>query len=296
MADMERLGNNIRILRNAFHETQKELAYAVHVNHNEISYYERCERLPSHETIEAIAKHFSMSVEELVYEDFSALKDISIDRFALFRNIKSILPIVTSERAMENEYFRRANKYHHEMFDMMSRFNFDAFYNIDNCYEQYWKAAEEDEEIGEEVVANVIAFLYLFQYFTNVPYMLKTKPAALNQVLKRDEKAKITLEQTDPSFEQDAAIVRKELQDEGYQSGLHYMKIILKQSVRYSELGDYYLALQYAWNIVDNNLPAEFNVRVGGEMMKTLESVENHYAADYLKTQIEIAGFKFHNE
>ena len=73
------------------------------------------------------------------------------------------------------------------------------------------------------------------------------------------------------------------------------MQNLLKHSSKYSELGDYYLALQYAWNIVENELPLEFNLRVGAEMMSTLISVGNPYAARFMQVQLEMSGVELNN-
>ena len=57
----------------------------------------------------------------------------------------------------------------------------------------------------------------------------------------------------------------------------------VKESKQWSELADYYLALQYTWNLVDNDLDHGFNQRIGIEMMSAFASVKNSYAARYLK-------------
>ena len=60
----------------------------------------------------------------------------------------------------------------------------------------------------------------------------------------------------------------------------------------WSELGDYYLALQYVWNIVDNDFTPEFNNRIGSEMLDALVSVKNRYAIQYETLCLKSIGFK----
>ncbi len=60
---------------------------------------------------------------------------------------------------MENDYFRRANQYHNEIYDLMKRVNSDAFYIISISIEQYTKAGE-DKEIEEDPAAKAYSAKY----------------------------------------------------------------------------------------------------------------------------------------
>lgn len=60
-----------------------------------------------------------------------------------------------------------------------------------------------------------------------------------------------------------------------------FMKSI-KKSDKWYELGDYYLALQFFFNLVDNDMPWEFNRRLGVEMLSAFASVGNPYATHFL--------------
>jgi len=80
MKNINRLGANIRSLRKAYRETQEQLGEIIHVEKNAVSYYENDKREPNKETLRAIAKHYMVSVEELLYEDFSDIDRITIDK------------------------------------------------------------------------------------------------------------------------------------------------------------------------------------------------------------------------
>ena len=69
-------------------------------------------------------------------------------------------------------------------------------------------------------------------------------------------------------------------------------KCALKKSDLWCDLADYYLALQYVWGIINNDLTFEFNCRIGAEMLDTLVSVKNKYAKEYMLMSIESVGFK----
>ena len=289
MYDLKRLGANIKSLRNAYGETQEELGAAIFVEKNTISSYETGTREPKKDTLSAIARHFMVSVEELLYSDLSDIGKIEIDNSALWKNINIVLPLVVSKAAMKNDHFAKAYSLHKDFYDGMKQISLEGVDGIDVCFEEYMEAYE-DETI-EEAAANLIALWYLFlMMIKNTSTIMKEKPAALMQVAARDQKAKKIIENPNSTLEKDTQEVLKDLDDPEFEEMMSQLKITLKKSARWSDLADYYLALQYVWNLVDNDLTADYNRRVGFEMLKTLISVENMYAARYLKFAIGAMG------
>ena len=61
------------------------------------------------------------------------------------------------------------------------------------------------------------------------------------------------------------------------------MLLTIKQSRVWSDLADYYLALQYDWNLVNNGKGWGFNQRIGTEMMNAFLTVHNPYVAQYVR-------------
>ena len=55
----------------------------------------------------------------------------------------------------------------------------------------------------------------------------------------------------------------------------------LKNDSQWSDLAYYYLSLQYAWNITNNNLGASQNRMIGMEMLKALSFLDNSFACQY---------------
>lgn len=297
MYDLMRLGTNIKSLRNAYGETQEELGTAIFVEKNTISSYETGTREPKKDTLSAIARHFMVSVEELLYSDLSDIGKIKIDNFALWKNMNIVLPLVVSKAAMKNDHFVKAYSLHKNFYERMKQISLEDVdridagidHGIDVCFEEYMEAYE-DETI-EEAAANLIALWYLFlMMIKNTSTIMKEKPAALMQVVARDQKAKKIIENPNPTLEKDTQEALKDLDDPEFDEMMSELKITLKKSARWSDLADYYLALQYVWNLVDNDLTADYNRRVGFEMLKTLISVENMYAARYLKFAIGAMG------
>jgi len=283
MSDLKKLGANIRSLRMAYGETQEQLGEAIFVEKNTVSYYENGKREPNKETLIAIAEHYSASVGELLYSDLTGIGKITVDPNAFWKNIDIFLPIISSEKALSNENFKKALDAHKEIFNQLHKASMEGIDKLDICVEGY-QAAMEDDEIKAEAAANIIALWFLIMVFIKaVPELLKNKPAYLRQVAARDKETRKVIENVDPSFEAEAKELLDEIDNEEIKNEISEMLTVVKRSKEWSDLADYYLALQYLWNLVDNDLGWGFNQRIGIEMMDAFNSVNNRYVARFLK-------------
>lgn len=285
MYDIKRIGKNIRSLRVAYGESQEKLGEAIGTGKSTISMYESGEREPSKGTLSDIAKHYLISVDELIYSDFSDMdKIISVDSYIILDNIEVILPIMSSEEARQNVHFRKAIKKHKELYMQLRNHGLDYLDEINISLKEYIKAYYE--KAGPEAVANIIAISYLLMFFIKSAMILiedrPVKPAVLRMLSEKDREVKEFMENPDPEFEKSAKKADGLMRELGSEDFLAELKYILKQSPRLSDLCDYYLGLQYCWNLVDNDLTASFNRRIGIEMLITFDSVGNAYAADFL--------------
>ena len=284
-----RLGLNIRSLRKAYSETQEELGAILHVEKNTVSYYERGKREPNKDTIAEIAKHYMISVEELMFCDLSGVEKITVDDTAFWKNVDFILPIIKTENAMKNKHFKRAYKYHKEAYEEFHKVSLSKVDNIGVCFDEYLEAYD-DEAIKPEVAANFFAIWNLMLMILKVPLVMKNRPAALMQIASRDSKTREIIDNFNPDFEKDMLEVAEELNDPEMKEMLDELKTTIKRSERWSDLADYYIALQYIWNIVDNDLSWDFNRRVGVEMLNAFVSMGNIYAARFLKYNMDSMG------
>lgn len=289
MGSESRLGTNIRSLRKAYGETQEKLGDVLNVGKNTVSYYENGMREPNKEMLAEIAKHYMISVEELMFCDLSGLEEITVDNTTFWKNIGMILPMISTETAMKNKHFFRAYKYHKEFYEELHNVCLNSIGNMDKCYGEYLEAYEDDM-IKAEVAANFLGIWYLMLMMIKTPMTIKNCPAALMQIAAKDSKAREIICNFDLEFENDAKDVMEELDDPEIKEMLDDMKITLKKSGKWSDLADYYLALQYAWDIVDNDLDGGFNRRIGVEMLNAFVSVGNIYAARFLKYNMDSMG------
>ncbi len=281
----QRLGKNIRCIRVAYGESQEKLGEAIGVEKNTVSYYENGKREPNKDILRAIAVHYMVSVEELLTGDFSSLEKITVNQNALWEHIDEVLPVTCSEQAMANPHFKKAYEIHRHFFDLLSKVNMDGIDNIDVCLEEYLEAYEDDNS-KVEAAANFLGLWYLFMAMLKLtPVVLENRPAAMLQVASRDPKARKILENTDPNFSKEAKEIVDGMSDSEMEDLLSELLRTVKQSKNRYEIGDYYLALQFVWNLVDNDLGLEINRRIGVEMLNAFVSVENPYAAHFLLIQ-----------
>lgn len=279
----KKLGRNIRGLRAAYGETQEQLSEAVGYSKNAVSNYENGIREPDQDTLAVIAKHYSVSIEELLTSDFSNLDNINITINQDILNIIDVLlPVICSDTALQNKNFKKAYDIHRQFFDQLRKSNIDGIDNITVCFNEYFEAFE-DLNSKVESAANFIGLWLLFMSMLDVPNILKERSAALMQVVSRDDKLKRILENIDSSFKREAKEIMENINDSVIGEMLINFMATLKKSKEWYELADYYMALQFVCNLADNELGVEINRRFGVEMMYTFAMARNPYAYNFLK-------------
>ncbi len=292
MNDLIRLGNNIRSLRNAYGESQEKLGEVIYVGKNTVSYYEQGKREPSKEIVALIAEHFMVSVDELLFSDFSDIGKITYDYKSFWKNIETIFPIISPNKAIENEHFKRAYKHHKELYDKLHSIPLNGSGCLDCLFlsgEEYFDAINDDE-IRLETAANYLALWYLLNAILTSPIDLSKKVAPFKQMAKSDPLVNSLDLGDDTSIGKEAQEFVSEFHDPDIQEMILECKKIVKRSHHLGDLADYYIALEYILNIVDSGLGRDFNRRVGMEMMMAFALMGNRYAARHLEINHKIMG------
>ena len=289
MYDPNRLGKNIKAFRKVFGETQQQLGDVIGVVKNTVSSYEKGDRVPDHSILESIAEHYVLPVDELLQGDYSKLLNygpIKID--TTWRNIEQLFPIVTSEEAEKNENFLRAYAAHKELYKwfMDNNYGEDAgvIENMDGYISCYIDTLADDDTILEPAV-NILALWHIFMLiFKTMPMIIETQPATIRQISVNDKEVQQYYENKDPSCISDMRAILRDAEEYGFDNELKQTLLSkLKKRKRWSDLADYYLALQYVLNLVDNDLSFGLNQWIGFEMMKAFASLGNKYTKKFLE-------------
>ena len=298
MNNMRKLGANIRSLRKAYGETQEELGAVINVEKNTISYYENGKREPNRDILAAIARHYMISVEELMFGDLSSIGVISVDISIFWKNIDTVFPIISTEASMKNEHFERAYKYHKTFYNELHNINMDNIDYIDDidsinyidvCLEEYYKAYE-DENIKPEAAVNIIAiWSFMLMMVKASSSMVKNRTAAFMQVVAGNPKIRRLVSNLNTDFEKEAKKIVAELEDFEIVEMLDELKTIIKHSPEWNDLAYYYIAISYMCNIIGNNLECGFNQRIGIEMLLSFASIGNIYAGYFLKNIVGLS-------
>lgn len=295
--DYSRLGWNIKCLREAFGETLDDLKNAIGANSTgPISYYESGKQVPSRETLLKIAKHYRVTANDLLNNDFSFLNqinlsslteiDAALDNFVM----DTLLPRVVSEDAMKSPTFAVAYKLHYYLTLLLrNRQSFDGKLT-EHCL-SFYKSA--DAEGIPEAAANLLWWMFMegITILGITPQVVRWKNEGLPSTIDFSDYIKKHYLWKVDDFDDE---VFREIED----AKVEYIKEIepeyirllkkLKQTPDYSDLADYYTALKYLLGLVDSNLTHEMKVVVGSEMIAVLSKLENKYALNVIDKFVEM--------
>lgn len=289
--DYSKLGKNIRDLRKAYGETQLQLLLSLGLkgcSTSTISQYETGDRIPERDILLKIAKHYLITENELLNDDFSNLK-IDMDAPVGEKSyadamVKKFLPLTKSEEALKNKDFCKAYEIHKRLYQsILDGTNYNQA-DLDHCISLYEKSSENGIIEG---TANslwwIMFFGFLLSFMTPELYErakdFQTNRSTLKELLNEaflpsfnDEDLEDDSKQLD-DFEE----ARKEFLEENEVDMI--VKIhMLKHSNKYSELGDYYLAFRYLFGLSSTGVSREMNRAIGLEMLEAFSLMGNKYA------------------
>lgn len=280
-----KLGKNIKSLRQFFGETQEELGFVLDTSKSAVANYESGSRYPSQETLERMASHYLISIEELLYMDISANSNgfYSFDHVALQKRFDIVFPYIDNPNALENIHFQKALLKHKELYKKYAEQdlswieeNFEDYLIF--CGEEYSTALEECPNSIEAMINTICILTMLADSMASVQILLQ-KPAHLDHLGKH---VQAVLTDNEPQLVATTTSFFKELIDEEFVNEYREYLCKIKESVKWSSLADYYLAYSIMCNIVDNDLSPNINRRFGAELMSAFQSLGNPYATNYL--------------
>lgn len=280
--DKTKIGTNIRNLRKAYGETQKELGNIIGVADTTISMYESGTNIPDMETLQMIAEHYLITVEALLSDDFSGInmKNLKMSLSETMSLLRVMYPTVRTKENMKNELFAKAYKEHLDIWRRINK-NDETLSNrsITRVIKKYVVSYQDTKNL--ESVANIVSLMILnYTYFPYKDIENRGQAIYYGKGEKKDFAKKYLLKDSDS-----IGIVEDEKQKE--RRNRYYNKVIkwiklLKESSIHAELADYYIALLFIRNIVDNDNGATLNQKIGMDMMGILADLDNFYALSYI--------------
>lgn len=281
-----KLGNNIKGLRGAFDQSQLELAFNIGVGVTAVSQYENGKRIPERDILIKIAKHFHITVNELLTGDYSRMINFTslpiMSREYGLAKMDNTLSILSGEDAEKNTHFSEALKIHISIYDLIRQ---EKDYDSDQimiCLALYEKALKDG-------IIEAAANMLWWQFLIGMTYVLGT-PRFISILERKNPTSKEIFEsilyhdedECDEEFVEHQSEKREYIKES--EEDFLVNIVTLKYSKKYMELGDYYLALYYIFSLCNNDKSPEMNRAIGIEMMTLLRMFGNKYAKRFLST------------
>ena len=232
-----------------------------------------------------------MSSEAIINGEFSDA-DFSFDLMAVIKNLDTMLPVFSSDEAINNKVFKDALDSHRKLFEAQkSLCNLDSE-EAEKVWSACWECYEnvDSGEYPEEAWANALSFFfYLLITIKGAEVMAKRKylqenyPVLIEKWKDQNPKMKEQFEEMENSFEpEDVTMFQDMVQDPEFDHELNVLLRHLYRNPDWADLADYYICLQYVYGAVDNHFSEQQNSEFGFDLMGKLRSVRNKYARNFL--------------
>lgn len=277
---MNYLASNLKHLRKSYGETQEELAKALYLEKNTISQYESGSRKPDEETLKGITKRYGVTMDSLLYEDLSFVPDMLAyysDIDSNFLMVSGIFPIYSLDRRFDTKTIR-AFEAHKQLLFGSSEVDIDLI--IEAYDEAYDKFDIDSDEFLVIAVNSLSLYILLFFSIFNEESGKQLKDFVLKDKRSKKEISSFVLNIVLPNFN-DNEIKTPQFKRDINEFFLYLIEI-LKETRKYSKVADYFFALRYMFNLVDNDYDYATNQLIGSELITGLSRLNNPYAKRFI--------------
>ncbi|MBR1710468.1 MAG: helix-turn-helix transcriptional regulator [Clostridia bacterium] len=295
MKGSKRLGYNLLGLLRAFNETQGNLALTLGISTSYLSEIVNGKKEPERPQLEKLAKHFGMSPESLLNDDFASIRQIT-DFGKFTPTLAKLFPLFASEASLSNPDFSEALAAQKKLYKAeedgipLSESEADNLFNT--VFDRYSEI--EDELIGEEVAANTLSFIFYMLVCGRATEMLaryknheESYPILMSKFLENKPKTK---ERIDEILESDKPIednaFKNMVNDPEFDEAINEIFEGLRETDEWNDLIDYYIALEYIFGAVDNVFSMEQNHDFGVDLMLKYAAIGNTFALSYVSSMI----------
>ena len=298
MGSNKRLGYNISNLARAFNEKQGKVALAVGMSPSYMSEIVNGQKTPDRIQLEKIAKYFGMSPEALMNDDFSTMGQV-MDLNGIRENTLKMLPLFASSKSLSDPHFAKAYSCQKKLYEaeeqaiLLPREEAESL--LDAVADNY-SEVDEDSIIPEECVANFLSFMFYIliagratEIIANYKFKKEEFPVMLEKTLEENPIIKKRIDSIvygdELTSEEPFQDMIKDLDmDKSLNECFKELKATADK--KWSDLVDYYIALQYIFGAVDNVFSLEQNHDFGVDLMLKLTSIGNDYASTYLSSML----------
>lgn len=266
---------------------QEELANALHLEKSTISQYENGSRKPDEEILKRIAKRYGVTMDLLLYEDLSSVPDM----LAYYSNIDSnslttarLYPIYNLDKRFDTKTIRAFEAHKQLLFGSSEeKDEVDIDLIVDAYDEAYEKFDIDSDEFLVIAVNSLSLYMFLFSSIFNEASVKQVKDFLLKDKKSKKEISSFVLNIVLPSFN-DNEIKTPQFKRDINEFFLYLIEI-LKETRKYSKVADYFFALRYMFNLVDNDYDYATNQLIGSELITGLSRLNNPYAKRFIEIQ-----------
>lgn len=277
---MNYLASNLKHLRKSYGETQEELANALYLEKSTISQYENGSRKPDEEILKRIAKRYGVTMDLLLYEDLPFIPGM----LAFFSNIDSnslttarLYPIYKLDKRFDTKTIRAFEAHKQLLFGSAEETDeVDIDFIVDAYDEAYEKFDIDSDEFLVIAVNSLSLYMFLFSSIFNEESGKQLKDFLLKDKRSKKEISSFVLNIVLPNFNDNE--IRTPQFKRDINEFFLYLIEILKETRKYSKVADYFFALRYILNLVDNNNDYATNQLIGSELITDLSRLNNPYA------------------
>lgn len=278
------LGKNIKHMRALHGETLEELGNVIRASKSTVQGYEIGRRMPDIATTALISQHYGKTVDEMVHnklyelEQFDSSEIVNVDE--MLNIFFHILPIIETEEACKNEFFLNGIT---NLKNMLKAFRNNEEVDgliISETIDLFDKAAKTNII---EAVANTLwcIFFTWTQQYTDLERLKKLQTRMYNGETDWKEL------QYEHQKNNKKSAPKKQAFIHDFDKLIFDLIHELKTTKRWSQLGDYYLALRYMYGLIDTDYSDEMNQAVGIQMMLAFLQIGNKYALDFFTAIIK---------
>ena len=286
----ENFANNLRALRKMNHETGDDLGLLLGYSKKNISKWENNESMPDYQTLTIIAKHYRVTLDDLIYGDYEQFLGYKTNFNDLFIFLIKMLNFEI--KTDENDVV------FNEAYDNMISIFFDNKLDIDFFKSKVEKILNDFEKAFEtsgnyNAIINKVATIYLFSGIVQGRFLNKNLFTQVDSeeiewslflhVGARDENSIINQSPLEVAMK---GLVQH---FEGYLLDAIYK---LQSNKETTDLGNYYNCLRYLLNFVDNNNLVEENATIGVNLLVDEYKKDNKYVLKFVECIAEMMGIQ----